>query len=107
MLDDLLGQLVGEAMFGRLNRSRQAQLVVRLFFGLLGAALGITGAVYFLTRSDLTTNPALRVSMAGMLIFLACFSLFNVAFRRLWRWPGLSFIGSFIAMFVVRIAYGP
>jgi hypothetical protein len=107
MLDDLVGQLVGEAMFGRLSRSRKAQLIVRLFFGLLGTALGVTGAMYFATRADLTANPALRAMMAGTFVFLACFSMFNVAFRRPWRWPGLLFIASFVAMFVVRIAFGP
>ena len=107
MLDDFIGQLVGEAMFGRLNRSRRAQLLFRLFFGLLGAVLGLAGAVHFLARSDGTGNPALRVIMAGMMICLACFSLFNVAFRRPWRWPGVLFIASFVALLVVRIAFGP
>ena len=44
MLDNLLGELFGEVVFGRLGKSRRAQLLVRVFFGLLGAALGIVGA---------------------------------------------------------------
>jgi hypothetical protein len=47
------------------------------------------------------------VPTAGVLIFLACFSLFNVAFRRALALAGLFFVWSFIAMFVVRIAFGP
>lgn len=107
MLDDLIGHLVGEAMFGRLSPSRRAQLLFRLFFGLLGAGLGVTGLVYFLTRADVTINPALRASMAGMFLGLACFSLCNVGFRRPWRWPGALFIASFVAMFIVRLGFGP
>jgi len=61
--------------------------------------------VYFLTRSDLTARPAIPVTMTGVLIVLACFSLFNVAFRRPWRCPGLCF-ATVIAMFVVGIASG-
>ena len=56
-------------------------------------------------RSD--GHPPLRVTMAGMLIGLACFSLFNVTFRRPWRWPGLAVSALFIAIAVVRIAFGP
>ena len=39
MIDDLLGELFGEAVFGRLSRSRRGQLLTRLFFGLLGALI--------------------------------------------------------------------
>ena len=37
MFDDWLSELFGEAVFGRLGHSRRAQLLARMFFGLLGA----------------------------------------------------------------------
>lgn len=106
MLDDLLGQLVGEAAFGRLGRSRRAQLIFRLFFGLLGAALGLTGAIYTWRRPIVTTSVAMHASMIAVFLSLACFSLFNVGMARPWRWPGICFVVSFVLMFVTRIAFG-
>jgi hypothetical protein len=106
MLDDLLVQVFGEAVFGRLPASRRAQLLARMFFGLLGAVLSAIGVVHFLSDRDLTTSPALRVSMVGTMLFFGAFWLFNVAFGRRWRWPALGFAASFVAMFVTRIAFG-
>jgi hypothetical protein len=40
MIDDLLGELFGEAVFGRLGRSRPAQLLARLFFDPSGHSWG-------------------------------------------------------------------
>jgi hypothetical protein len=107
MLDDLLGHLFGEVVLGRLSRSRRAQLLFRLFFGLIGAALGGAGAVHFALQPDLTSNLALRASMLAMFVCLASFSLFNIALGRRWRWPGLGFVASFAALFASRIALGP
>lgn len=107
MLDDLLAQIFGEAAFGRLGRSRRAQLLARVFFGLLGAGLGAVGAVHFLRETGLTDNIAMRGSMVAMFAFLACFSLFNVALARSWRWPGQLFVTSFVALFLSRILLGP
>ena len=107
MLDDLIGQLVGEAAFGRLNPSARAKLIVRLFFGLLGAGLGAAGAIYMVTNPPATTNTALVVSMVAMFLALGCFFLFNVGMARPWKWPGLAFVASFVAMFFARIALGP
>ena len=33
--------------------------------------------------------------------------LFNVALHRPWRWPGLGFVLSFVALFAARILFGP
>ena len=107
MIDDILGELLGEAAFGKLSKSRRAQLLFSLFFGLLGTVLGILGAVHFLRQPDLTQNGPLRVCMGGLFIFLACFSLFNVGLRRKWRWPGILFVVSLVGLFVARILFGP
>lgn len=106
MIDDLLAHLFGEAVFGRLSRSRRAQLLFRLFFGLLGAGLGIAGTVHFALKTDLTQNTAMRFSMIALFVFLASFSLFNVALGRKWRWPGVLFVISFVSLFATRIIFG-
>lgn len=106
MLDDWLGELFGEALFGRLTPSRRTQLLVRLCFGLLGAGLGIAGAVHFARRPDLTSNTPMWGSMIAMFVFLAAFSLFNVGLGRAWRWPGRFFLVSLVALFVTRLAFG-
>ena len=105
MIDELLAGLLGEAAFGRLGRSQRAQLLARLFFGLLGCGLGIVGAVYMLQRQGIG-NAAMRASMVALFVFLACFCLFNVALARPWRWPGLLLIVSFVAMFAARLLLG-
>ena len=107
MIDDLLGELFGEAVFGRLGRSRRAQLLARLFFGLLGAILGLIGAWHFTVDRREVTNLVMHASMIAIFLFLACFSLFNVALGRRWRWPGVSFALSFAGLFVARILFGP
>ena len=106
MFDDLLGELVGEAAFGRLGRSRRAQLLFRLFFGLLGAGLGLGGAIYFARTQPVGGNPAMWLSMIAVFLSLSCFSLFNIGMARPWKWPGLAFVGSFVALFVARILFG-
>lgn len=106
MLDDLVGEIVGEAAFGRLSRSRRAQLLFRLFFGLLGAALGLMGALHFVRSPPDTTNTPMYASMIALFVSLACLSLFNVGMARPWRWPGLCFVVSLVLLFVTRIAFG-
>ena len=106
MLDDLVGQIVGEAAFGRLGRSRRAQLLFRLFFGVLGSCLGIVGAVHF-ARTAATSNTALRASVIAMFLALACFSVCNVGLGRRWKWPSVAFVAAFVSMFVTRLALGP
>ena len=106
MLDDVLAGLLGEAVFGRLRHTRRAELIARVFFGLLGTALGLVGALY-LPRTVETRNPFFLGSMIALFLFLSCFCLFNVALARPWRWPGLAFICSLVLIFVTRIAWGP
>lgn len=107
MIGELLAQLLGEALLSRLGDLRRTQALLRVFFGLLGTALGIAGAVHFILRDDLGGNPAMHVSMVLLFAMLASFSLFNIALHRRWRWPGLLFVASLVAMFVTRIAFGP
>jgi hypothetical protein len=106
IVDDLLGRLFGEAIGRRLPNSRRAQLIWRVFFGLLGTGLALTGAVHFARAPDLTANTALRLSMIAMFGSLAGFCLFNVALGRRWRWPGVIFVLSFVSIFVTRLAFG-
>jgi hypothetical protein len=106
MIGELLAELFGEAVLGRLGRSRQAQLIARLCFGLLGTGLCGFGAIHFMLKADLTNNVAMRGSMVAVFVFLACFSLFNVALARKWHWPLLLFIVSFVALFISRILFG-
>ena len=106
MMDDLLAHLFGEALFGKLSPSRRTQLLFRVLFGLVGAGLGVTGAVHFGFKGDLTQNTAMRLSMVLLFVFLASFSLFNVALGRKWRWPGVLFVISFVSLFATRIIFG-
>ena len=106
MLDDVLAGLLGEAVFGRLRHTRRAELIARLFFGLLGTGLGLAGAVYLL-RTVETRNALLLASMTALFVFLSCFCLFNVALARTWRWPGIGFVCSLVLIFVTRVALGP
>lgn len=49
----------------------------------------------------------MRLSMVAVFVFLASFSLFNVALGRKWRWPGKLFVLSFVALFGARLFFGP
>ena len=105
-MDDLLEALFGEIAVGRGGHSRRAQLMARMFFGLLGAALCGAGVVYFL-RQDYDGNQALPAITAGMFFFFGCFWLFNVALGRKWKWPGVLLILSFAGLFLTRVIGGP
>jgi ABC-type nitrate/sulfonate/bicarbonate transport system permease component len=107
MIDEILVGLFGEAVSRRLGHSRRAQLLFRVFFGLLGAALGVAGAVLFARNEQFAAIREMQISMVVTFAALAAFSLFNVALGRKWRWPGLLFVVSFVAIFVTRIAFGP
>jgi hypothetical protein len=76
-------------------------------FGLVGALLGLVGAVHFALKTGLTGNVALRAAMVMTFLGLASFSLFNVGLGRPWRWPGLLFALSFAALFPARLLFGP
>jgi hypothetical protein len=105
MIDEMLVHLFGEAVFGRLGASRRAQLIARLFFGLLGAGLGLAGAVLFLRRD--AAGPVMRAGIAAFFACMGAFWLFNVALGRTWRWPGILTIASLVAVIVARLAFGP
>lgn len=106
MIDDLLAGLFGEALFGRLGASRRAQLIARLFFGLLGAGLCAFGAVYMFRRQDAGTGP-MRVAMAAVFVSLGAFWLLNVALGRKWRWPLGLIVLTFILLLASRFIFGP
>lgn len=107
MIDDILVGLFGEILVGRLGASRRAQLLARLFFGLLGTGLGVAGAIHMSQRFGSETNAAMVASMVAVFLFLACFCLFNVALGRSWRWPAVLFAAGFVSMFGTRILFGP
>jgi hypothetical protein len=107
VIDEILIGVFGEAVLGRLNGSRRFQLIARMFFGFLGAVLGLVGAFYIALQQGMTQNLALQAVMILVFLFLTCFALFNVALARQWRWPGRLFILSFISLFVTRILFGP
>jgi hypothetical protein len=105
VISEILFELFGEAAFGRLSRSRKAQVVVRVFFGLLGTGLGLAGAYHFLARVP-PSNRLMHASMVAVFLFMAALFFFNVACKRPWRWPIVGVAVSFVAMFVTRIAFG-
>jgi hypothetical protein len=107
VIDDLLGELFGEVVLGRLDRSRRAQLLARLFFGLVGALLGLAGTLHFAVGRREVTNPVMQACVIALFMCLDCFSLFNVALGRRWRWPGICFALSFVGLFAARILFGP
>jgi hypothetical protein len=106
VIDDILGSILGGLLGERLGRSRRAQLLLRLFWGLLGASLGAAGAVY-VGMGGTGGGIHLRACAVALFVFLAAFSLFNVALARAWRWPGRLFVLSLVLLFVARIAFGP
>jgi hypothetical protein len=107
MFDDLLAHILGQAVLGRLNPSERARAVARVGFGLVGAALGIGGAVHFGTRPAPITNYGMFASAIAMFLSMAAFFLVNVALHRPWRWPAIGFVASVVTMFVTRITLGP
>ena len=107
MIGEMLVEILGQATLGRIGHSRRAQVLLRLFFGLLGAVLSAGGAVYFLFRRDIAISVPFRAATVAMFGFFGCFWLFNVALARTWRWPAVMFAVSFVMLFVTRIVYGP
>ena len=106
MLDDVLAGLLGEAAFGRIRRTHRSQFLGRLFFGLLGTALGLAGAIYVPLNLQ-TSNWGLLASMTALFVSMTGFFLFNVTLAQPWRWPGLCFVVSFVLVFATRITGGP
>jgi hypothetical protein len=106
MLGEIVAQLIGEAAFGRLGRSQRAQVLFRVFFGLLGAFLGAAGAYHFIVSVE-PANSVTHACIVALFVFVALFSLLNVACKRPWRWPILGIALSFVSLFVSRILLGP
>ena len=106
MLDDLIAGLLGGAAFGRLRQTARSQRFGRLFFGLLGTALGLVGAVY-LPMTVETSNWELLASITALFMSMSGFFLFNVMLAQPWRWPGLCFAASLVLVFATRIIGGP
>jgi protein-S-isoprenylcysteine O-methyltransferase Ste14 len=104
MIGEELAEILAEVALGR--RGRRAAPVARLFFGLLGAVLGIAGAWLAASRPDLAANPAPRAAVVCLFGFLGAFGLFNVALARRWRWPWVGFGMSLVAVFAARILLG-
>ena len=105
MVDEILAEIFGRALFGRLGESRRTQLLARVFFGLLGTLLCTVGAVHFV-RAVAPRYTAMSMCMVAMFAFLAAFCLFNIALLRRWRWPGLAFVFALVALFATRFAFG-
>jgi hypothetical protein len=106
MLDDLLESLIEDLPIGPSNLSKRAQVLFRLFFGMLGAFLGIAGMVKFIVSPPSDGNLGMLIGIVALFFFLACFCVFNVALLRKWRWPGVLFIVSLVMLFVTRIMFG-
>jgi hypothetical protein len=105
VVDEILAEIFGRALFGRLGESRRTQLLARVFFGLLGTLLCTVGAVHFV-RAVAPRYTAMSMCMVAMFAFLAAFCLFNIALGRTWRWPGVLFVVSFVSLFATRILFG-
>ena len=105
MVGEILAEIIGRALAGRVGEARRTQLVVRVFFGLLGTVLCTSGAVHFV-RTIAPRHTAMSMCMVAMFVFLAAFCLFNIALGRTWRWPGVLFAVSFVALFATRILFG-
>jgi hypothetical protein len=105
MLGEIVAQLIGEAAFGRLGRSQRAHVLFRVFFGLLGTFLGFAGAYHFVVSVE-SSNRIMHASMVALFVFVALFSLLNVACKRPSRWPALGIAVSFVSVFVSRILLG-
>jgi hypothetical protein len=106
MLDDLIESLIEDLPIGPSKLSKRAQVLFRLFFGVLGTFLGIAGMLKFIIDPPEAGNLGMLISIQALFFFLACFCLFNVAFLRKWRWPGLLFVASLVMLFVTRILFG-
>ena len=103
MIDDIIGDILGDIIAGS-NPSKRSQVLVRIFFGLLGSVLSAAGMV-----KTYTYDAGLAFRLAGMFLFgmLLCFCVFNIVLHRKWKWPGRLFLLSLPLLFAVRIIFGP
>lgn len=81
----------------------RAQAVFRVLFGALGTLLAVAG-MYHMVSYD--AGLPIRLAAIGVFVFMGCFFAFNVALHRTWRWPGLTFLASFVSLFLIRILFG-
>ena len=101
MDDDDLGEFV---LGGK--PSPRAALAARAFFGVLGTALCVFGAVH-LWRGGTIPGLPLRIAVVGWLLAIASVFACNVAMQRRWAWPlWLAALGLPL-VFAVRIVLGP
>ena len=99
-LDDLLDGI------GPDLKSKRAQTVIRVLFGLFlfGLVLSAAGAWHMLGY-----DAGLHFRLAAMVLyfFLGAFFLFTVIVASKASWPWKGFLWSFVLLFVVRILFGP
>jgi hypothetical protein len=100
MDDDGLGEFV---LGGK--PSPRAASVARVFFGLLGTALGLFGAWHLWTGGKVAGLP-LRLAMVAFLLAIATFFLANVALGRRWRWTLWWVALGLPLVFLVRLVFG-
>ena len=101
MLDDLF-----ESFDLPPSPGRRGQTVIRVLVGLVGALLALAGLYKGIVEGF--GGAGLMFRAAGCLVFgfLLCLCMFNVALHRPWRWPGLGFVASLVAIFLVRVIFG-
>jgi hypothetical protein len=100
-LDDLLD---GIGFGSSRPLTERKQRLVRFLFGLVLAVLCTFGAVHvFGTEGGL----AFRLAGVAMFASLAAFGLFSIGFGVAVRQLGCLFVLSFVALFAVRILFGP
>jgi hypothetical protein len=98
-LDDLLDGF-GPSPF----KSKRAQAVLRVFFGLLGTALAGAGGWHMLGYE---ASLHFRLAAVALFFFMGAFFLVNVTLLRKASWPWKGFVAAFVLLFVVRIVLGP
>jgi hypothetical protein len=103
-LGDLLEALADAAGLRNLPVSERTRGCVRVGFGVLLAALTLTGAWQMLRYP-----ASLHFRLAGTALFvaIAAFGIFNIVLLRRWRWPGCLVLVALAGIFAVRILLGP
>jgi hypothetical protein len=97
-LDDLLDGI------GPDLKSKRAQTVIRVLFGLLGLLLSAAGAWHMLGYD---ASVHFRLAAVVLFFFVGAFFLVTVILASKASWPWKGFLLSFVLLFVVRILFGP
>jgi len=102
MIGDIIGDILGDFISGG-EPSKKAQAVIRILFGMLGAALSVVGMVKIFSY-----DAGLAFRLAGIFMFamITCFCGLNIVLLRKWKWPGRLFLLSLPLLFSVRIIFG-